>query len=751
MNSKRKGMALTDSDSDESASDSELLNIAKKRPRNDSISSDDDASKGGGEGGGSRSSSASPPKKRKAAASANGNSSPRPSTQLRPGSDSDTSDSDSDWGAHTVAKKKKKQPLPKTRKSRISQTGSESEPEEGEVSDSSEEDVDSNDGSGVGSYDGEEEFDDGLDDNLIGDEADRARLENMTEKEREQELFNRIEKREVLKTRFDIEKKLRLAKKQEQRKKREKDPDMKIKDKDKDKSSGSVTAAPLPSDRKKTLEENKAGRTEKFAALKAKRDSKKMVEEKEKEKKEAAEEKETKEKADVQSSDSDGSEKGAKQKLNPSQVFSSEDESDHSSVRSSSPKRRQSRSSSSSSSSSDSGSDKSAGSGSGASSSRGSRSRRVERSTTVTSKEQLERIRLSRHKMELFVHLPLFCKAIIGCFVRVGIGNSFGGNPVYRIAEITEVCETAKVYTLGKTKTNKGLRLRHGKQERVFRLEFISNNKFSDSEYSKWVESCASHDVPLPSLDSLQKKEKDIRDLLNYNYTNDDIDTIVTERLRFTNRPTNYAVAKTELLKKRDIAKQCGDQEEVEKVNEQIAELDSTSTRLDKRRTATISSISYINERNRKQNVIKAEVAIRAEVERMKGQRARDPFTRRQTRPTIVSLKTNTMTDEERKAIDDRVAAKELKLNQRKAEDANRKKLEIEKAQEEERKRILEEDLYAAHNFDLNIDFGHTMPLVSTPAAPNRSSCAASANGTTVNTPRRSLNLEEYKKKKGLL
>ena len=46
-----------------------------------------------------------------------------------------------------------------------------------------------------------EEFQDGLDENLIGDDADRQRLEEMTEKEREQELYNRIERREVLRTR----------------------------------------------------------------------------------------------------------------------------------------------------------------------------------------------------------------------------------------------------------------------------------------------------------------------------------------------------------------------------------------------------------------------------------------------------------------------------------------------------------------------------------------------------------------------
>lgn len=61
-----------------------------------------------------------------------------------------------------------------------------SEPEEGEVSDSSS---------------SEEEFNDGYDDQLMGDEEDRARLAALTEKERETEIFKRIEQRELMKTR----------------------------------------------------------------------------------------------------------------------------------------------------------------------------------------------------------------------------------------------------------------------------------------------------------------------------------------------------------------------------------------------------------------------------------------------------------------------------------------------------------------------------------------------------------------------
>ena len=56
------------------------------------------------------------------------------------------------------------------------------------------------------------EFDDGLDDELMGDEEDRRKLEMMNEKEREEEIFKRAEKREMLKKRYEIEKKLKLQK-----------------------------------------------------------------------------------------------------------------------------------------------------------------------------------------------------------------------------------------------------------------------------------------------------------------------------------------------------------------------------------------------------------------------------------------------------------------------------------------------------------------------------------------------------------
>uniref|UniRef100_T1JZQ4 Uncharacterized protein n=1 Tax=Tetranychus urticae TaxID=32264 RepID=T1JZQ4_TETUR len=60
-----------------------------------------------------------------------------------------------------------------------------------------------------------EGFNGDFDENLIGYEEDQMRLVNMNVKEREMELFARSEKREVLKTRYEIERKLRMAKKKE--------------------------------------------------------------------------------------------------------------------------------------------------------------------------------------------------------------------------------------------------------------------------------------------------------------------------------------------------------------------------------------------------------------------------------------------------------------------------------------------------------------------------------------------------------
>lgn len=253
----------------------------------------------------------------------------------------------------------------------------------------------------------------------------------------------------------------------------------------------------------------------------------------------------------------------------------------------------------------------------------------------ISSKEELNKIRLSRYKMERFVSMPFFDRIVTNCFVRISIGNN-NQKPVYRVAEIIGVVETAKIYNLGKSRTNKGLKLKHGTQERVFRLEFISNSDFSDNEFENWRKVCQSADIDLPTLETIERKVKDIKEAVVYEFKDEDVHKIIEEKNRFRKHPTNYAMKKTCLMKERDAALLRGDDNVAAELSVEIKELEERANELDKRRSSSISLISYINDRNRKRNVQEAEKAIMEEVRASKGQRADDPFTRRCTKPTMM-------------------------------------------------------------------------------------------------------------------
>jgi RNA polymerase-associated protein RTF1 len=81
-----------------------------------------------------------------------------------------------------------------------------------------------------------------------------------------------------------------------------------------------------------------------------------------------------------------------------------------------------------------------------------------EKPAYVPTRIDMNNIRLSRHKLERFVHMPFFDRIVKGCYVKIGIGQH-NNMPVYRVAEVINVYETAKIYNLGNTRTNKASQL----------------------------------------------------------------------------------------------------------------------------------------------------------------------------------------------------------------------------------------------------------------------------------------------------
>lgn len=609
---------------------------------------------------------------------------------------SSSSDDDAEWSAKgTSSKPKGKRGRPK----KIKQEVEEEEKEEGEVEDDDEDEEDDL-----------EEFNDGYDDNLMGDEEDQARLAQMTEKEREQELFNRSEKREVLRTRFEIEKKLRMAKKKEQ-------------------SKLASDVAMRSNERRRNMEDKRKVK-DAIKGLKAEREKKKQKQQRLRA-------------SDVYSSDSDSDdEKNQRRKTSSSSSSSSSDSSDESEIEN---KKIKDEDRLRDGDIDNQGSDK------------------EEAEEWTISLEDLNIIRLSRHKLSKWCHAPFFKETVIGCFARIAIGLDPKLNTaVYRIAQICDVIETTKVYALGETRTNKVFRVKHGKDERIFRGEFISDSQFKEEEYQTWVQAVKNSNMDLPSKEFFESKKRHIQNALNYTFSENEIELIVQEKNKFNKRPVNFAVKKTQLLKEKEMAELNNDMEKVDRIMQELDELEEEAKRLDRERTKNIAAISYINERNRMRNIKEAERALAEASLEKSVNSSEDPFTRRKCTPTMIHMFNK---NKQQQAIANETpvrAANQLTKNEPVPDidnlivDSNLIKSATSADNKPSSPTLTTQssDLFSAHNFDIKIDFDVDFGIpapASTSLSSNHHSGSNTSSSSSKPANRRSLNLDEYKKKKGLI
>lgn len=628
--------------------------------------------------------------------------------QVSSDSSSSSDDEDGDWNQKKKATKKTKPKAKNVKKVKTEEEDAE-EREEGEVEDDDDDDI--------------EEFNDGYDENLMGDEDDQKRLAMMTEKEREQELFNRSEKREVLKTRFEIEKKLRMAKKKEL-----------------NKTQSDVSQR--STERRRNLEDKRKVKD----AIK----DLKQIREKKKEK-----------------------QKQTQQRLRAADVYSSDSDSDDDK---NAGRKTSSSSSSSSSSSDDSDDEKPKNRNDDVKKEeddwderQGSDQEQEPQEPWKLTCEKLNEVRLSRCKMENWCHAPFFKDTVVGCFVRINIGqHQTTKKSIYIAAQIVDVMETPKIYNLGNTRTNKGIKLRHAREpERVFRLEFVSNDPFSDSEFNKWFENMEKDRCDLPGREFFERKKKDIQNALNYQYTDSDIEVIIQEKERFKNRPVNFALKKTKLMKEKELAELNGDNDKVDRINQELEELEAEAKTLDRKRTQNIAAISYINERNRMRNIQEAERAL-VEQGLIQKTMKDDPFTRRKCTPTMIHMFNKSksgLKPEAVSSVSEDLTDKMDISSQSELSVTNDKELSLSDLNSTpEPKPVANErplspnhhnDLFSAHNFDIKIDFDVDIGLPTASAANSFSSSSFSSNHNSFSAPkpanRRSLNLDEYKKKKGLI
>lgn len=252
--------------------------------------------------------------------------------------------------------------------------------------------------------------------------------------------------------------------------------------------------------------------------------------------------------------------------------------------------------------------------------------------------ENIIEICLSRDYLEKNLDNIHFDEFVKDFFVRVGIGKN-NDKLVYRLAQIVGVKESPKKYIVGKKTTTKLLILQHGTSTKSFSIEHVSNKPPTSTEFNRWFSESEKHDVSIPTRKQVKDKLAVKEALNNYIYTEDDIKKIVAKNKLNNKMPVNVAAERLSLITFREAAQDINNTEEVERLTAKIQELDKIA--LAQKKALENEKIIAINEKNKLTNQTqKYDSSANAAVSE------NDPFSRRHTKPSFPIFIKNQQTEE---------------------------------------------------------------------------------------------------------
>ncbi|XP_017135465.1 RNA polymerase-associated protein Rtf1 [Drosophila miranda] len=127
--------------------------------------------------------------------------------------------------------------------------------------------------------------------------------------------------------------------------------------------------------------------------------------------------------------------------------------------------------------------------------------------------DQLEPLRLTRHRITQLLVRPAFEQAVTSCFVRVNI-NGQGEQSEYRIAEIVGIEELGLGYFVDGIPTNITLRLRYHCEVMPHELNDISNMAFTLPEFQLWYDYCVNQGISPPTNSLIARKKIELYNAL---------------------------------------------------------------------------------------------------------------------------------------------------------------------------------------------------------------------------------------------
>ncbi|KAI8929855.1 hypothetical protein BC831DRAFT_442351 [Entophlyctis helioformis] len=263
---------------------------------------------------------------------------------------------------------------------------------------------------------------------------------------------------------------------------------------------------------------------------------------------------------------------------------------------------------------------------------------RTSEAKVVLGHEHITSIQITREELEKWAHASFFASTVKGCFVRLGVGSDPATREqVYRATYVVEATQYHRAYQFGGAKTNTALVLAHGRAQKPFLMDIISNRPITEAEWRRYEQTMQIEKQVMPSLDHIKRKQADLKKAREHIFSNDEINEMIKRKQAFSNVPVNLPAERLRLRLEIDKANERGDRK---RASELQSRLDELGTLVDQKQSAASSEDKFakINERNRKSNFIEGREAERSVIEqkKTKGAVEYDPFARRRTAPIHV-------------------------------------------------------------------------------------------------------------------
>ncbi|KAK9906316.1 hypothetical protein M0R45_002608 [Rubus argutus] len=257
-----------------------------------------------------------------------------------------------------------------------------------------------------------------------------------------------------------------------------------------------------------------------------------------------------------------------------------------------------------------------------------------ERGTQGLAFEDIKEITIRRSKLAKWLMEPFFEELIVGCFVRVGIGKTKSGRPIYRLCMVRNVdsSDPDRQYKLENKTTHKYLNVVWGNENSAARwqMAMVSDSLPLEEEYDQWVREVEKNGGRLPSKEDVLEKKEAIKKTNTFVYSAETVKQMIQEKKSASSRPLNIALEKDRLRRELEIAQSKHDDAEVERIKARLQQLEVR--RQSQGKDSKAVRLAEMNRKNRVENFKNASGLKPVKTGLKAGEAGYDPFSRRWTR-----------------------------------------------------------------------------------------------------------------------